>query len=79
MELDSTKPDIQLNIEGPKYKLAVVLNKGDELPSVEGFDKITLNNFMVIQSNEKKLYQRSGIYSVSVEYIQHDTSEELEN
>jgi hypothetical protein len=79
VELDSSKPDIQLNVQGPKYKLAVVLNKGEELPSTDAFDKISLHNFLVIQSTEKKLYQQSGMYSVCVEYIKHDDTEDFED
>jgi hypothetical protein len=55
-----------------------MVNKGDELPSSEAFDKISLRNFLVIESNEKKVYQREGVYSLGVQFIQHDSSEDID-
>jgi hypothetical protein len=45
---------------------------------MKSFDLISLNGFVSIQPNDEENYLRKGIYSVAVEFIQHDSLEEID-
>lgn len=56
----------------------MTLNLGEQLPSVEEFDLISLKGFLSIQHSDKQNYLRKGTYSVAVEFLNHDSLEEID-
>jgi hypothetical protein len=54
------------------------MKSGEELPSMEDFDLITLTGSLILEPSDKHNYQREGIYSVAVEFVQHDTLEKID-
>lgn len=59
-------PDIQINVLGAKFKLAITVNTGDELPSIENFNLISLSGYLGIEPNDEDNYMREGVYNVAV-------------
>ena len=73
----SLNPDIQLNLHAPKYKLALILNSSEDLPSLDAFEQISLTNFLLLKPTADA-YQRQGIYTAAVQFLNHDTAEHLD-
>lgn len=74
--MKTSKPDIQINVQGARYKLAVTLNKGDELPSSDSFHLISMTGNLIIQPHDH-YYLKDGMYSVAVQFFQHDSLETI--
>lgn len=78
MALKTSKPDIQINVVGSRYKLAVTMKVGEELPSSEDFDLVSLTGSLILEPSDHDNYRREGVYSVAVEFLQHDTLEVID-
>ena len=45
---------------------------------MEEFDLISLKGFLSISHSDEQYYLRKGTYSVAVEFLNHDSSEEID-
>ncbi|CAD8086713.1 unnamed protein product [Paramecium sonneborni] len=59
------QPTIELAIHSSRMQIALVLNKGNELPSLQQYDLITRNNYLFI-SPQDQYYIDQGNYTIGI-------------
>lgn len=59
--------------------MAIVVNLGDKLPSVDDFQLVSLNNYLAIHPTDSENYLRKGVYSMAIQYMTHKAGEDTDD